>query len=308
MARVHDVNARKSAFMDDFEGRHLAAKAEEAPEAKAEEQPTDESAAPAVIAEPVASTEKKDESAPTPKESAKATPEGYVRKEALDEERSRRKRLSQKLKDVETRLQQLESGSVTPPTTQSEDTVEELTERERALAEENRRLKAEQIERAKAKEQETVSDKQSNLEKQIAQVDKELRDDGFPGFKLGVHLVDRKMREMLQSEEIDDVDYLDPKMWKRVYVEAVHAEVAKEFGFATKQAIADRKNSAKQDAAKVSASAGAKAEQKKQSNDEDGELDPEKEREEYRKLRQSPIHTFRIYTLAVLPIRCESSS
>lgn len=273
--KVPQEVARKEAFMAHFEEKHELAEKSEDPAASAEKQ--DEPAASAA----------KDESAQKPKETPKAAPEGYVRKEALDEERSRRKRLSQKLKDYETRLLELESKSGQSSATQSEDTAEEdMSDKERALIEENRMLKAAQLEREKAKEQETVQEKQARINKQVSEVDKELREQGYPGFRLGAQLVDQKLRALLQDEEIDFVDYQDPKMWKRVYLESIYADVAKEFGFATKQAITEKKNGAKELAAKAASIAGSKNEAKKKVDDEDEEFDARKDHEEAMKLRR----------------------
>ncbi len=293
MARVHDVEARKDAFMADFESRHLSAKDSE----EDKDASTEESATPAVKEEAAASAEKKDESVQTPKVEDKksSVPEGYVRREALDEERSRRKRLSQQKKDLEALVQELKANAGQPAATQSEDTAEEdEPEAVKALREENRRLKAEQMDRSKAKEQETAAEANARIQKQISDVHKELTEEGYPGFKLGVQLVDQKLREMLKNEEIDEVDYRDPKLWKRVYVESIHAEVAKEFGFATKEAIKERKTGAKQNAAKVSSMSGSKDESKKQSDDEDKVSSPEQERDEYLKWKRQSTPKLRI--------------
>lgn len=292
-ANIHDVEARKNAFMAEFEARHglsddeLEAKAN-AEEADAKEQLAEDSASPAVKEEQEVSPDKEAPvQMPKAEDKKSSGPEGYVRKEALDEERSRRKRLSQKTKDLEARLKELESKLTVPAATQSEDTAEEnLTEKERALLEENRRLKAEQMNVAAKEEQETAAQKQARIAKQVSEVDRELREEGFPGFRLGAGLVDQKLKEMLRDEEIDDHDYLDPKMWKRVYKEHVHSEVAQEFGVQTKRDVQERKTKAKENAAKVAPTGGAKDDVKKQSNEEDEEYSAEKERAEFFKFKR----------------------
>lgn len=276
------VEAQKQAFMDHFEKAH-------SPENQDDE--SDKSEASTEQEKPAPSAEKKDESVQKSKESEKQAPEGYVRKEALDEERSRRKRLSQKLKEFEQTYEQkmkdLEARISKPTSTQSEDTEEEADPKVKALQDEIRNLRELVSKTETTKKISDAEEREQRIAKQIADTDRALKDEGYPGFKLGVHLVDKKLKEMLLADEIDETDYQNPAKWKEVYISAVYSEVAEELGAAKKKTIMNEKTERKKDAAKVTGIVGVKGETKKESDDEDEELTPEQEREQYLRFKNT---------------------
>ena len=278
---VFGAEVRRTEFLDHFDGSH------------ASQQIQQESDALTVKGEQSVSSSDKEESAkPVVKEEAKASsaPEGYVRKEALDEERSRRKRLSQKIKELEKtyddKFRELSAKVTQVPGDGVEKSgdVEDLKVTE--LQNKLRELESRLGETDEQKQRKAVEAQQAELNERIKKTDDVLRKEGFPGFKLAVREVDEYLRKLLVEEEIDDVDYLNPEKWMEVYREHIFPTVRQEFGLVEKNHIMNEKNKAKEAAARVTSATGIKQEDAKKV-EEDNEATPDEERAEYLRFRQS---------------------
>ncbi len=278
-APLSKVEEQKSAFMERFEDRHT--EKDEVEQKEPEAQP--------VSTENSASSSDKEEIA---KPAEVKTPEGYVRKEALDEERSRRKRESQKRKELEAKIAEFEKKLAPIQATanaEPEETDQEKIELRNRLKALESRLNDDE----ESKQRKAVEAQQNELNTKIKSTDESLRKEGYPGFKLAVMEVDSILKQMLANDEIDEYDYLDPNKWQEVYREKVYPVVREQFGIQDKKRILSEKLEAKTNAARVTSSTGIKQEESKKSDEEEA-LTPDQEREEYMKFKRqsSPRRKF----------------
>lgn len=273
---VFGIEAEKASFLDRFDDSHTIDQ-ESADLAVREDQP-------------VSSTVKEESAKPAAKEEVKASvPEGYVRKEALDEERSRRKRLSQKIKELEQTYESKFKDLETRMTSSKADSVEKSNASENAevlsLQNKLRDLESRLGETEDQKQRKAVEAQQAELNDRIKKTDEALRKQGYPGFKLAVREVDEHLRELLANDEIDDVDYLNPDKWMEIYKDKVYPTVKQEFGLVDKRQIMEDKTKAKEAAARVTSATGIRQETSKKSEDE-SDLTPDQEREEYLRFKR----------------------
>lgn len=259
--------ARRESFVDRFESEHKPAEEPSLSVVSSDkEEKQEEQSAPSAVKEESAQTESVDKKL--------TTTEGMVRKEALDEERSRRKRQSQKIKELEKMVEELKANKTT--STDSETTEQGIDPKYEALRRENEALRSKRTTEDVAEKQQKQLEE---LEGNITKTDKELEDEGYPGFELSRLKVDKVLRQLLADEEIDEVDYLSPEKWKEVYIGKVFDSVANKFGYTKKVEILAEKLKNKEQAAKSVSNPGSKPASPKKEEEE--ESTPEKEQADY---------------------------
>jgi hypothetical protein len=205
------------------------------------------------------------------------------KEKALHEEREKRKQANLKLREIERQyaekfkaLEEKLNAVVTPKDesvkdTESDPKVSALQKRLQEIEERN--------------QQEEIASKQKKLQEEITKTDKNLKEEGFPGFRYAVNRVDEELKRMFAEGEIDESDYLDPTQWKEVYKTKIYDELASEFKAIQKQETIENRLNNKKAAAKVSSNAGAKPETKKVDEEAEPDTDDVKEYLSFRKNR-----------------------
>lgn len=166
--------------------------------------------------------------------------------DALHEEREKRKLAQSKTRELEERLKELEAkiNSAVKPSVEEDiyltDEEKKLQEMEKSLAE----LKAEKEYREKESRQSQERSAREQLEKNVADTDKTLMSEGFPGFQFLAPRVGEELAKLIK-EDPDNV-YLDsPEGWKKIYKEVVFPTVKGIFTQSDKNALMEEKKAAK---------------------------------------------------------------
>lgn len=189
--------------------------------------------------------------------------EALVPKQALDEERSRRKQAVLKQRELEQRLKDIEDRLKAAPA-QKADEAEDLDPREKEL----RELRARDAERAKADEAAKVQQAEAERTKRTKEATEKLDSEGFPGFDLAINLIREEMIKMFNDAEIEEADFGREEMWHKVFKERVYAQhIAPRFGLAKRKKMLDDKLAAKEKAGLVG-SPGSAPEDKKEEKKE----------------------------------------
>lgn len=166
--------------------------------------------------------------------------------DALHEEREKRKLAQSKTRELEEKLKELEAkinSAVKPPEDEEiylTDEEKKLREMEKSLAE----LKAEKEARERENRQSQERSAKERLEKDVADTDKTLMSEGFPGFQFLAPRVGEELAKLIK-EDPDNV-YLDtPEGWKKIYKEVVFPTVKGIFTQSDKNAMMEEKKAAK---------------------------------------------------------------
>lgn len=166
--------------------------------------------------------------------------------DALHEEREKRKLAQSKTRELEEKLKELEAkvNSASKPPEDEEiyltDEEKKLREMEKSLAE----LKAEKEARERENRQSQERSAKERLEKDVADTDKSLMSEGFPGFQFLAPRVGEELAKLIK-EDPDNV-YLDtPEGWKKIYKEIVFPTVKGIFTQSDKNAMMEEKKAAK---------------------------------------------------------------
>lgn len=206
-----------------------------------------ESAEAAPQEQPVGSSSVKEE-APKAKESK--VPEGLVPKAALDEERSRRKELAKRTRELEQ-----ENGTFKQKMAEFEEKLKSLnkTDNEEAEPQDDvqRELAALRKEREEAqrRSQEEAQQKQTEQQsKTIASLDQKLEKEGFPGFELAVKAgyLQEELNRLYNDFEIEKEDADKPEVWERAFRTVYEEKIAKKFGLKKKEQAMEDKKAAKE--------------------------------------------------------------
>lgn len=206
---VEETDERTSIYAD-FETEQSKETGILAPEKKAEE----------------AKEEPKSETEPAPVKKAEQTEvkpetgeekeekqEKYVPLEALHEEREKRKQEKIAREVAEEKIRFLESQLSAPKEEEFLDETETLKRRVAMLEErDNQRKQLEELNR--------VKDQQQSLKDIVKTVDKELTDEGYPGFEYCTSKVTEELQRMVEEDE-NNAAFLNPTGWKNVFKEKI---------------------------------------------------------------------------------------
>ncbi len=198
------------------------------------------------------------------------------KEKALHEEREKRKQANLKLRELQRQYDEKikafeeKLNAVVTPKAEAEESAD-ADPKVSALTKRLQEIEARDRQAEMERQQAEVAEKQKKLQEEISRTDKQLKEEGFPGFRYGVNRVDEVLKQMFQEGEIDESDYLDPTQWKEVYKTKIFEEVSAEFKAIQKEETIESRINKKKAAAKVSSNSGAKPDAKK----EDSETEPE---------------------------------
>ena len=191
---------------------------------------------------------------PEPKDSDKKEPkeEKTVPYDALHAEREKRKLAQAKIRELEENLKALEAKVAAIPNKSQEE--------ESYLTDEERRIKALEasIEEIKTKEKTREyelrdmqhGEAQRKLETAVADTDKALAAEGFPGFKFLSNKISEELQKLVKDDP-DNIIFDNPEGWKKIYKEKVFPHVKSVFVKAEKEKIMEDKTNAKKDASLI---------------------------------------------------------
>lgn len=219
------------------------AEAEKTEEAKAEDTVVDEKKEEVAVAPPEEEAAPVAEVTDALKEEKKKEEIKTVPYDALHEEREKRKIAQSKARELEEKIKELEAKVNNKPP--ADDTY--LTDEEKKLRdveEEISRLKAKEAAREKETYQAQERSAREQLDKNLADTDKALADEGYPGFQFLTSRISEELNKLVQEDP--DNAYLDsPEGWKKIYKEKVFPAVKGIFTQADKQSLMDEKKAAK---------------------------------------------------------------
>lgn len=200
-----------------------------------------------------------------------AEKDSVVPKAALDEERSRRKQATLKLREIQTqyeeKLKSFERQLEEMKNKASDEAYEPKDETRRELEALKGRLAADDSRRA----QEAQVKAQSDLENKIIEVDKKLTEKGYPGFELATAKIQKAMVKRFNDGDLEREHLDDPKVWETVFVEDVFPELSSRFGLMKKSQTLEEKKARKAGAGLVSDP--GRAPEKKEEKKEELSLD-----------------------------------
>lgn len=206
---VEETDERQSIYAD-FEVEQSQESGISAPEKKVEE--AKEESKPETETVPEKETEQV-EAKPETGEEKKEKQEKYVPLEALHEEREKRKQEKLAREAAEEKLRHLESQLSAPKEEEFLDETEVLKRRVAMLEErDNQRKQLEELNQVKAQQQ--------SLKDIVKTVDKELADEGYPGFEYCTSRVTEELQRMVEEDETNAA-FLNPTGWKRVFKEKI---------------------------------------------------------------------------------------
>src|SRR3990167_1897829 len=245
-----DLDPERAAIYDEYEKQANtetvpeAADKEVAPVEEPEEVKKDESEAPPV---------EEAAEAPAPEEAAieekKKEETKTVHYDALHEEREKRKLAQAKTRELEEKIKALEAQAASSRSVEQDN--EYLTDEEKKVRELERSI-SELRAKDEARERENLEAKQRTIqeqrEKNIADTDKSLHTDGYPGFQFLTSRVADELDKLIK-EDPDNIVYDNPEGWKKIYREKVFPSVKGIFVQAEKKSLIDSKVEAKKDAA-----------------------------------------------------------
>lgn len=206
--------------------------------------------------------------------------EKFVPKQALDEERSKRKKLKEERDALEAKLRQYEKQPV------AETEVEPITDYDKELHDIKRKLKtfeAMEAQREELAKQEQARREHETREQRISRADIDLAEEGYPGFKFMVGAVATKLQEIYESNPDEAAAFDNPDGWKKIFKESVYPEFKRHQEEINKKVSLEKKVELKKEA-NLATSTG-KAPQKKE-EDNPNEWSEERKNKEYERYRQ----------------------
>jgi len=226
-------------------------KVEEKPEQK-EETPKEEYAAPTVT--PPVEEEKKEKLVPY---------------DALHAERERRKAMQKELDEAKVRehqlLQDIKKATTNEPAADDDEIV--LRKDYKQMQAENAILQGKINQLEQRLDNEDQNRAIGTLEQKIQVVDKELTDQGYPGFTaIGREMVVKRLNSIAVSNGQEEAAIYDnPEGWKQIYIEEF-GKIQNLFKNKQKDEVFDKKRQLKE-SANLSSSVGKKEPEKKESDE-----------------------------------------
>lgn len=231
---------------------------------------------------------KKEEVAEVKKEEPKKEDkkEKFVPYDALHAERMKRKAETDRAKAAEDRAKALEETLAKIKQTEPE--PEFITDSDRKLYEMEVKLKAiEMLEqnRHQREAEQKQRDLMGQLTTNIDRTDKDLSEEGYPGFGEAIGSVQKKLQQMATEIGEEDALLLDnPAGWKKIYKEEIYPVMFEKFKTAIQKQSVDGKIELKKQAGLVSSP--GKAEPKPKSDDDKSE---DEIRADYLAMRKAAI-------------------
>lgn len=209
---VKETETERESIYVDFETEQSQEAGILAPEKKAEvakEEPKSETE---TVTEK--ETEEKAEVKPETGGEKKEKQEKFVPLEALHEEREKRKQEKLAREALEEKLRLLESKLSAPK--EEEEFLDETEVLKRRVA----MLEEQDKQRKQLEELNQVKAQQQSLKNIVKTVDKELADEGYPGFEYCTSRVTEELQRMVEEDE-NNTAFLNPTGWKHVFKEKI---------------------------------------------------------------------------------------
>lgn len=202
-------------------------------------------------------------------------------KKALDEERGKRKRLREEKEELEAKIRDYEAKQTHAQPLQ-DDAILDYEAELKTLKANQKSMELREAQREAFSRQEAVRRESDRLYKMVKDVNKELADEGFPGFEYMAGTITTELLNM-NSVDPEEAKALDnPAGWKKIFKENIYPRFKKEFEESTRKSTLDKKVALKEQA---NLSGPGKGAPKKSDDDDPKNWDEKRRMSEYRKIR-----------------------
>lgn len=245
------------------------------------EEPKPEAEQPPVEAEkPV---EQPPQEAPEEKKEEKPPEEKYVPKQALDEERAKRKKLRDDKEALEAELRAYRE-KLNPP--KDPEPILDYDAEIHNLKREIETFKKMEARREQQAQEEAARQQREKTESMVRQAGVDLANEGFPGFGYMTSKITDELLKIAENDPEEAAILDNPTGWKKIYKERVYPEFKKEMENASRKITLDAKTSLKRDATMAPSSGKAPASKEE---DDPNKWDEKKKMQKYLEMREKGI-------------------